>query len=494
MSQRRDVFGSQQRGSQGAQVIIIANEQITIQQDRQNLFMTSFNFSHFIIKHFLPINYPSSVRSEYLEYQIYDSIQALCSYLRGVLSTQALFVTAGVGILEANAMSATITWILKDGIGMFFSIIFASTFSIYFGSYIKEWRLFADLINDFALSLDLLTPFFPSSYHLLLLSFSAIGKTMCGISANSTKLCITNHLCLHDNEADVNTKENSQETAICLIGLILGIGMSHVLVTTTTTTTTHTSSSAYLVFLFLTSLHVYCNYYAIKCLQLRSINHTRGWLLFQASYELLYLQETSLLSLLFQSLEKNEDSPEQETLFLEHYQRSSCSSSDPPLSISRINSQDSVFLTLQLCSQHFSPIVMIYMGVSLQDALTHLPISSELDFPSSSTPPHLSKGIHDRWMELQEISSELKLKYCIVPRLKSGYSVILQKDSTQLDQYEAFCRCLFLEKQKKDQETFEKSFWRTSKDFKRFWKGHLILLNSEVCSSSIWPSSDTLLL
>lgn len=42
----------------------------------------------------------------YLEYQIYDSLQGLCSYLRGVVSTSAVLAAAGVGDAEATAMSA----------------------------------------------------------------------------------------------------------------------------------------------------------------------------------------------------------------------------------------------------------------------------------------------------------------------------------------------------------------------------------------------------
>lgn len=44
---------------------------------------------------FLPLGYPQSVRPEYMSYQMYDSLQGLCSYLRGVVSTSALLTAAG---------------------------------------------------------------------------------------------------------------------------------------------------------------------------------------------------------------------------------------------------------------------------------------------------------------------------------------------------------------------------------------------------------------
>lgn len=55
---------------------------------------------------FLPIGYPQSVADGYLEYQFYDSLQGLCSYLRGVVSTSAVLSATGVGNAEATAMSA----------------------------------------------------------------------------------------------------------------------------------------------------------------------------------------------------------------------------------------------------------------------------------------------------------------------------------------------------------------------------------------------------
>ena len=55
---------------------------------------------------FFPIGYPNSVADGYLEYQFYDSLQGLCSYLRGVVSTSAVLSATGVGNAEATAMSA----------------------------------------------------------------------------------------------------------------------------------------------------------------------------------------------------------------------------------------------------------------------------------------------------------------------------------------------------------------------------------------------------
>ena len=64
---------------------------------------------------FLPLGYPRSVDSTYLPFQMYDALQGLCSYLRGVVSTSAVLEAAGVGDASATALSAAMAWALRDG-------------------------------------------------------------------------------------------------------------------------------------------------------------------------------------------------------------------------------------------------------------------------------------------------------------------------------------------------------------------------------------------
>ena len=55
---------------------------------------------------FLPVGYPSSVTPDYLEFQIYDTIQAVCSYLRGMLCTHAVLTGMGVGEVRHRSDSS----------------------------------------------------------------------------------------------------------------------------------------------------------------------------------------------------------------------------------------------------------------------------------------------------------------------------------------------------------------------------------------------------
>lgn len=219
---------------------------------------------------FLPVGYPESVESEYLEFQFWDTVQALCSYLRGILSMKAILEGLGVGKSEATASGAVIQWIMKDGLSMIGGILFSCWGCNRFDEDICSWRLFADLINDIGLFLEMLAPLFPSRF-LLILSIGSICKCLCGVSAGATRSCISCHLSKNNNMGDVGAKENTQETGITLVGLVLGIYLSPIL-----------NSNIYIAwisFIILTMIHMYSNYCGVKCLKLRYINKERSKLL-----------------------------------------------------------------------------------------------------------------------------------------------------------------------------------------------------------------------
>lgn len=51
--------------------------------------------------------------------------QAFCSTISAILTTHAIFKGVGVGDQTADALSAAVTWIMKDGTGMIGRIAFA---------------------------------------------------------------------------------------------------------------------------------------------------------------------------------------------------------------------------------------------------------------------------------------------------------------------------------------------------------------------------------
>ncbi|PAV56709.1 hypothetical protein WR25_04983 [Diploscapter pachys] len=69
-------------------------------------------------------SYPHTVSDDYLEYQIWDTAQALASSLTAALSVEAVLRGAGVGNETATPLAASLTWLVKDGLGMIGRIAF----------------------------------------------------------------------------------------------------------------------------------------------------------------------------------------------------------------------------------------------------------------------------------------------------------------------------------------------------------------------------------
>ena len=154
---------------------------------------------------FLPQGYPQSVSEDYLPFQLWDLLQGRCSYVRGSLTTNALLKGVGVGKANATALSATYQFFLKDFSSMLLGMVLASQQGTSFDSRAKEWRLTADILNDFGMALELATAVFPN-YFLLLVVLASCCRSITGLAAGATRASLTQHFALNNNAADIAAK------------------------------------------------------------------------------------------------------------------------------------------------------------------------------------------------------------------------------------------------------------------------------------------------
>lgn len=219
---------------------------------------------------FLPAGYPDSVSEDYLAFQFWDTMQAMCSYLRGVLATQSVLQSVGVGDDKATPLAAALQWVLRDGSGMIGGLTFAYLVGPKFDVNVKRWRLFADVINDVGLTLDMVAPYFPTLVTEVL-CVSSVCKTMCGVAAGATRSSLMTHFAKKDNMADCAAKEGSQETAVKLFGLMFGMYFANAV--------NSSPQAVWVAFIALTLIHVYANYHAVSCLCIPTVNCSRGLIL-----------------------------------------------------------------------------------------------------------------------------------------------------------------------------------------------------------------------
>ncbi|CAM8938981.1 unnamed protein product [Rhodiola kirilowii] len=201
-----------------------------------------------VFEAFVPEGFPESVTSDYVPFQVWDSLQGLSTYIRTMLSTQALLSAIGVGEKSATVLGATFQWFLRDLTGMLGGVLFTCYQGSNLDSNAKMWRLVADLMNDIGMLMDLLSPLFPSAF-VFLVCFGSLSRSFTGVASGATRAALTQHFALQNNAADIAAKEGSQETMATMIGMALGmllarITMGHALLT-------------WISFLSLTVFHMY---------------------------------------------------------------------------------------------------------------------------------------------------------------------------------------------------------------------------------------------
>ncbi|TPX19959.1 hypothetical protein DIZ76_017754 [Coccidioides immitis] len=83
------------------------------------------------------------------------------------------------------------------------------------------YRLAADIFNDSSMIMDCLSPMFPKSIRVGLLSLSSVLRALCGVAAGSSKASLSAHFAKWGNLAELNAKDSSQETVISLMGMLV---------------------------------------------------------------------------------------------------------------------------------------------------------------------------------------------------------------------------------------------------------------------------------
>ena len=217
----------------------------------------------------MPEGYPHSVSPDYAAYQVWDTLQCLCSSVTGALSTRAVLMGVGVGQAEATALSGTVSWLLRDVWSKVGAVWFAAHHATDLDNDAKRWRFVADLANDAALFLEIFSVHLPPMYFMLCASVASLFKAVCGVAGGSSRASLTQHFSIRHNMADVAAKDGSQETVASLIGMFLGMFVAWLIPETDFLGT----CIGYLLF---TSLHLYTNYRAVTALVLTHFNRHRA--------------------------------------------------------------------------------------------------------------------------------------------------------------------------------------------------------------------------
>lgn len=172
---------------------------------------------------FVPIGYPTSVSEDYFDYQIYDTLQSSCTYLKGILTTQAVLTGLGIGNADSSLHSAMLCWILRDAISLSSGLIFGSPFfTKVFESDLQLWRMASECGYTIAGLLELLIASQPQNFAFYA-SAAAVIRTASGAAGGCTRTTLMTHFAVKNNFTDCAVKEGNQDRAMKLIGMTLAL-------------------------------------------------------------------------------------------------------------------------------------------------------------------------------------------------------------------------------------------------------------------------------
>ncbi|KAK9366918.1 vitamin B6 photo-protection and homoeostasis-domain-containing protein [Lipomyces kononenkoae] len=228
-----------------------------------------------LINVFLPTGYPDSVKPDYIDYQIYDSIQAFASSISMLLGNRAVLTSVGVGDKDATSTSALFITVIQETIGRLATITFAWRFGSTLEQECKKFRFSADLVVNAGIVCDCLSPYFPGnrSVKIFFLCCSGILKSICGVMANGSKAALTQHFTNSQKGsiADVAAKDSSQETVISLLGMLAGTVLIPYI---------NTNKETWTMLIILITIHLLANYRAVSSVVMETLNRQRTNIVF----------------------------------------------------------------------------------------------------------------------------------------------------------------------------------------------------------------------
>lgn len=192
-----------------------------------------------------------------------------------MLSSRAVLQGFGVGDSASSATAAVLLTVLQEATGRLATILFAHRHGRAIEPECKFYRFLADIVNDSALFLDILSPALPPYPKVMALCGAGILRALCGVSGGAAKASLSAHFAKNGNLAELNAKDGSQETVISLVGMLVGSLFVQFV---------HGKAAVWAWMVVLVGIHLWTNYKAVTSVQMRTLNKQRMIILTQAYF------------------------------------------------------------------------------------------------------------------------------------------------------------------------------------------------------------------
>lgn len=199
----------------------------------------------------------------------------LSTQLRGVLATQRILEGVGVGRPGATALSAMLNFLVRDGFGMAATLLFTASAASKFQGDVKRWRLFADIMVDVGITLEVAATQVPRNFFLPFICLGTVCKALCGVAAGSVSAPINLFWAAKGTDiSDISAKFGAQQTVTAALGLIFAAIFAKSI-------SSVQSKQVWFLYATLTALHLFANMRCMRIIAFNTVNAERMHLLFQ---------------------------------------------------------------------------------------------------------------------------------------------------------------------------------------------------------------------
>jgi hypothetical protein len=176
---------------------------------------------------FLPQGYPESVSEDYVSYQLWDTLQGFCGYLKSIILTLSFLKGLGVGSADGSLDQAMLVWIVRDTTGVVAGLLAGvPTFTVHFSDrqQLKFWRLVSEAIKAVAGVVEIMAAYHsPPELFMVLACIVVSLNTVAGVMGSQTRSSLVSHFARVNNISDCAAKEGNQDRGVKVFGIPLAL-------------------------------------------------------------------------------------------------------------------------------------------------------------------------------------------------------------------------------------------------------------------------------
>jgi hypothetical protein len=174
----------------------------------------------------------------------------------------------GVKQHRSLGVDAATMWVLKDALGKFSRIFWASKNGRRFDSDAKKWRFRSALLYSLGNALEIFTYLLPSLFLVTAAVANAL-KQMALLTSSATRNAIYKSFARNsDNIGDITAKGEAQLAIVDLVGMLVGVSVSRVI--------NGSRMKLAVLFFFLSVADIHCTFNEIRSIVFTSLNFERA--------------------------------------------------------------------------------------------------------------------------------------------------------------------------------------------------------------------------